>query len=200
MAVTEQELNEALNRAALLMSNEGQRRIDIARKQNVNNFDNDGVFIAPSGMANNLRMQQPTQQPRMNSNSKLPKVIQESMVQHPIDNTMNEYSNGGSVLDAIGYKPTQNIVQEQQYTVPLQPQMQAPTYYQQPMMNIDYNYIKAIVNECIQANLQQIKEELIKENTLKTIRVGGENKIQLIDNKNNLYESKLEFKRNLTKK
>lgn len=196
MAVTEQELNEALNRAASLMSNEGQRRIEIASKQNVNNFDNEGTFIAPSGTANNVRTHQPMQQ-RMGNNSKLPKVIQESMAQHPIDITMNEFSTGGSILDTIGYKPTQNIVQEQQYA---QPQMQTPIYYQQPMMNIDYNYIKAIVNECIQTNLQQIKEELLKENTLKTIRVGGENKIQLIDNKNNLYESKLEFKRNLTKK
>ena len=68
------------------------------------------------------------------------------------------------------------------------------------MLNIDYNYIKHIVNECIKENLQEIKNELLKENTLKTIRLGGENKIQLIDNKNNLYESKLEFKKNLVKK
>ena len=46
----------------------------------------------------------------------------------------------------------------------------------------------------------KIKEEILKESTLKTVRLGGENKIQLIDNKNNLYESKLEFKRNLNKK
>ena len=68
------------------------------------------------------------------------------------------------------------------------------------MLTIDYNYIRSIVNECIQANLKQIKEEILKESTLKVVRLGGENKIQLIDNKNNLYESKLEFKRNLSKK
>jgi hypothetical protein len=67
-------------------------------------------------------------------------------------------------------------------------------------MTVDYNYIRSIVNECIQSNLKQIKEEILKESTLKVVRLGGENKIQLIDNKNNLYESKLEFKKNLNKK
>ena len=53
--------------------------------------------------------------------------------------------------------------------------------------------------QCIQTNLQQIKNEILQESQLKAIRIGGENKIQLIDNKNNLFESKLEFKKNISK-
>ena len=67
-------------------------------------------------------------------------------------------------------------------------------------MSVDYNYIRSIINECIQTNLQQIKNEILQESQLKAIRIGGENKIQLIDNKNNLFESKLEFKKNISKK
>ena len=68
------------------------------------------------------------------------------------------------------------------------------------MMGIDYNYIRSIVNECIRANMQQIKEELLNESSLKMVRLSGGNKIQLVDNKNNLYESQLEFKKNISKK
>ena len=67
-------------------------------------------------------------------------------------------------------------------------------------MMVDYNYIRAIVNECIQANMQKIKEEILNESALKAIRMGDGNKIQLIDNKNNLYESVLSFKKNISKK
>jgi hypothetical protein len=108
---------------------------------------------------------------------------------------MNEFSStggSGSVLDMLGYMPKQQeVIKETQQPI-----------YQQPQYtpSIDYNYIRTIINECIQANLQQIKEEILKESSLKAIKLGAENKIQLIDNKNNLYESKLEFKRSLTKK
>ena len=132
----------------------------------------------------------------------------ESLMKNPI----NESSMLTSSLDNINLDaiiPPKTQVKQPQYqpqqptyiqeTVNYQPQPQVQ-YIPQPMMNIDYNYIRSIVNECIQNSLQQIKEEILKESTLKTVRLGGENKIQLIDNKNNLYESKLEFKRNLNKK
>ena len=81
---------------------------------------------------------------------------------------------------------------EQQTPVqPYQPQYQPQ--YQAPQMMIDYNYLRSIINECIQLNMQKIKEEILSESELKAIRLGSENKIQLIDNKNNLYESKLIF-------
>lgn len=210
MAITETELNEALSRAAALMSPEGQRQIEFAGKQNRNSYDGDGGYMQPSA-SRGLRESRPATtvtRSQQNNTSKLPRAIMESIANNPLDNVMNEYSTGGSVLDSLGYtpKPQRESIQEQYVPEtcsapqPYYQPVQQPQYMAQPMVGIDYNYIRAIVNECVQANIKQIKEEILKESTLKTIRVGGENKIQLIDNKNNLYESKLEFKKNLTKK
>lgn len=211
MAVTEMELNEALSRAASLMSPEGQRQIEYAGRQNRNSYDGDGGYVQPSA-SRGLRESRPTStmnRPQQNNTSKLPRAIMESIASNPLDDVMNEYSTGGSVLDTLGYapKPQRAPIQEQYvpetYSAPAQPYyqpVQQPQYMAQPMAGIDYNYIRAIVNECVQANIQQIKEEILKESALKTIRIGGENKIQLIDNKNNLYESRLEFKKNISKK
>ena len=208
MAVTEMELNEALNRAASLMSPQGQQAINYASKMNAGKFDNDGGYIQPHG-SHGIGKTKPmnyTQPLNSNRSSNLPKVIQESIMRNPLNVYSNEYSSEGSVLDTINYKPAtpprQQVLQEEYMyehpTAPLQPQ---PQYYQQqPTLGVDYNYIRTIVNECIQANMERIKEEILKESSLKTLRLGAENKIQLIDNKNNLYESKLEFKRNISKK
>lgn len=199
MAVTEQELNEALSRAAALMSEEGQRQIEFAGRQNANSYNMDGDFTNKAGARYNrsqsLFTEQQHQKPKVNKQSGLPKAILESINKNPLNNSISEYSIEGSVLDNIDYTP------RQQYREPIQETYQPqPQYITQPQMTIDYNYIRSIVNECIQANLKQIKEEILKESTLKVVRLGGENKIQLIDNKNNLYESKLEFKKNLNKK
>lgn len=212
MAVTEQELNEALSRAAALMSEEGQRQIEFAGRQNANSYNMDGDFTNKSGNRYNrtqsLFTEQQYQKPTVNKQSGLPKAILESINKNPLNNSISEYSIEGSVLDNIDYTPKHSIrtqqIQEQyspeQFTSSQPIYGQPVQYTQQPMLTIDYNYIRSIVNECIQANLQQIKEEILKESTLKVVRLGGENKIQLIDNKNNLYESKLEFKKNLNKK
>jgi hypothetical protein len=213
MAVTEHELNEALNRAAALMSPEGQRQIEFAKRQNHASFDGDGNYTRTSGaqytgQKNIIPQKQMQENINLNRHSGLPKAIIESIAQNPLNDSMSEFSVEGSVLDNIDYTP------RKQYREPIQESYVNETYTssqptygptiqqypQQPMLTIDYNYIRSIVNECIQTNLKQIKEEILKESTLKVVRLGGENKIQLIDNKNNLYESKLEFKKNLTKK
>jgi hypothetical protein len=213
MAVSEMELNEALTRAASLMSPEGQRRIEASSRANKGNFSGEGDYIQPAA-SHGMRGTRPqaAKTPASNSSSKLPRAILESMSNNPIDAPASEYNAGSSILDTLGYTPppapkrqpvNETYMYEQQYTAP-QPQYyppQQPQYVPQPqMMGIDYNYIKAIVNECIQANMQQIKEELLKESALKMVRLSGGNKIQLIDNKNNLYESQLEFKKNISKK
>lgn len=213
MAVSEMELNEALTRAASLMSPEGQRRIEASSRANKGNFSGEGDYIQPAA-SHGMRgtRPQPMGAPTANPSSKLPKAILESMSNNPIDVPASEYNPGTSILDTLGYTPqpapkrqpvNETYMYEQQYTAP-QPQYyppQQPQYAPQPqIMGIDYNYIKAIVNECIKANMQQIKEELLKESALKMVRLSGGNKIQLIDNKNNLYESQLEFKKNISKK
>ena len=210
MPVTEMELNEALSRAAVLMSPEGQRKINAASRNNSGNFNNDGDYIQPSGSHNMRNTVSESRNFKPNAHSGLPKAIQDSIMKTPLDGVMSEYSlSESSVIDDINYQPkTYSKKQEsllyethsapvQQYTT-LQPPVQQ--YIPQPQITLDYNYIRSIVNECIQANLNQIKEEILKESSLRAIRIGGENKIQLIDSKNNLYESKLEYKKNLNKK
>ena len=213
MAVSEMELNEVLNRAAKLMTPEGQAKIENASRANAGNFDSEGGYTKPVG-AHRTYTDLSANKP-MRTDSKLPKAIQESLKSNYIDTNMSEYSAEGSILDSIGYTPVhkQQIQENYMYetyspapqaqpqynTVPQQTYYQ-PAPQQQYVPQVDYNYIRAIVNECIQANMQKIKEELLQESSLKMVRLGGENKIQLIDNKNNLYESKLEFKRNISKK
>jgi phosphoenolpyruvate carboxylase len=187
------DLTESLQRASLLMSKEGQKLINGIASGVKNNIDSEGNYVKPMNTQTNqsmMSMPMPHQN-NMKSNSKLPKAILNSLKNNPINEDASI-----PVLDKLNIEP---ILQQQptyvQETVNYQPQAQYKS-----TMNIDYNYIRSIVNECIQNNLQQIKEELLKESSLKVVRLGGENKIQLIDNKNNLYESKLEFKRNLNKK
>lgn len=194
MAVSEQQLSEVLSRASRLMSPEGQRQIDFARNQNRHNFNADEQFVPPVNSRNLAENKQVSNIPMRNTKSKLPKVIQESLTQNPIIDEVNEFNTESSVLNNI--QLNQQSMLTEQYHTPVQQSYNM----QYTPQSIDYNYIRAIVNECIQNNIQQIKEEILKESTLKTIRVGAENKIQLIDNKNNLYESKLEFKKNISKK
>ena len=203
------DLSETLQRASLLMSREGQNLIEGKASGVKRNMDNQGNYTKPINTKNSMSMMPTSQQNvKPSPNSKLPKEIMESLMKTPINESSMLTSSLDNInLDAIippktqskqpQYQPQQpTYIQE---TVNYQPQPQVQ-YVPQPMMNVDYNYIRSIVNECIQNSLQQIKEEILKESTLKTVRLGGENKIQLIDNKNNLYESKLEFKRNLNKK
>lgn len=195
MPISEQMLKEVFNRASHLMSEEGQRKIEQARKKNSNNYDGEGIYVQPSS-SHDMRMNTPAVN-NMPKNCGLPKAILESMGNNPINTTTSEYSCESSVLDVIAPKVITEQTTDTTYTTYTQPM---PLYTPQPQyINIDYNYIRAIVNECIDTKLKQIKEEILNESSLKTIRVAGENKIQLIDNKNNLYESKLEFKRNIKK-
>ena len=180
------------------MGPEGDAKINEAAKRNAGNFkaDDSGdlTFTQPSASKGMGTMRQGN---TMNSAAanKLPKAIRESMMSNPIEAPS---MGGGSVLDSIGYtQPQQQVVNEQQYAPAPQ-----PTYYQQPQyapMPIDYNYIRSIVNECVQANMQKIKEDILNESNLKLVKLNNGNKIQLVDNKNNLYESTLTFKKNLNK-
>lgn len=194
MPISQNELNEALNRAAYLMSEQGQNQIKKNAQSIKNNFDINGDYQKQyvNHQSPNIIQEKQT---HINHTSKLPKVIQESLTKNPIN-----FQGETSVIDNLSINTqNKNMVMEQQTPVqPYQPQYQPQ--YQAPQMMIDYNYLRSIINECIQLNMQKIKEEILSESELKAIRLGSENKIQLIDNKNNLYESKLIFKKNITKK
>lgn len=196
--ITEQDLGAVLNRARGLMGPEGEAKINEATKRNSKNFtaDSNGdiTFTQPTASKGMSTMRQ-NNEVNNSATSKLPKAIMESLMNNPIEPSSNV---GGSVLDAITYaQPQRQVVTEAQYV----PQQQ-PVYTQVPQyapLAIDYNYIRSIVNECVQANMQKIKEEILNESSLKLVKLSNGNKIQLVDNKNNLYESTLTFKKNLNK-
>ena len=208
--ISEQELNEALNRARGLMNSEGDAKINQAAKRNSSNFkmneSGEFTFTQPHNSKGMGAMKQTTRTGTPSAN--LPKAIRESMMNNPIDSSgmMLESNNNVSVLDSLNMSQPQRqtvnetMVYEQQYSAPQQPVYYQPQYVPQSApMTIDYNYIRAIVNECVQANLEKIKEEILSESNLKLVRLNNGNKIQLVDNKNNLYESTLTFKKNLNK-
>lgn len=185
------------------MGPEGDAKISQAVQRNSGNFkiNEEGVsFTQPSASKGMGGMRQ-TQTVNSAAAANLPKAIRESMMKNPID--VSSTQSVGSVLDNLDFgqqQPQRQAVYEQQYTAPQPTYYQTPQYVPQPApMTVDYNYIKAIVNECIQANIQQIKEEILNESSLKLVRLNNGNKIQLVDNKNNLYESTLTFKKNLNK-
>lgn len=194
MAFTENELSSILQRAGNLMTKEGQQKINQMSKLNANNYDSDGVYVNSQKhyTTNESVAKQKVSIPQ---SSKLPTAIVESLRNNPID------VDNMPVLDNLSIPTQKQMVTEQE--IPQQQVYQQPVYQPQYMpmaQTIDYNYIRSIVNECVQANLKQIKEELLKESSLKVIRLNSDNKIQLIDNKNNLFESILEYKKNISKK
>lgn len=203
--MTEQKLRNILDKARPLMGTEGDRLVESYTSKS-------GGSGAPQRRSSRASREMamasaPVQVP---ANCKLPKSIVESMTRNPITNDVSGYSTGGgSILDAIGYtpEPRQTTMVQETVSAPTYnaPAYQAPAYQAPvPQMTVDYNYIRSIINECIQANLAQIKEqvkqELLKESELRAIRLADGNKIQLIDNKSNLYESTLAFKKNIGKK
>lgn len=60
---------------------------------------------------------------------------------------------------------------------------------------IDYTIIKALIDESISRNLENIKSSIITENSLRAFKIGSGNKIQLLDQKGNLYEAELKLKK-----
>ena len=151
MAISEMEMSDVLKRAAALMSPEGEQQIEYARKMNRNSFNEEGGYSQPSGSNNMSKSARVTTTPTPNRHSKLPKAIQESIMSNPLNDTANEYSMQGSVLDNINYSAQkENSPMQETYKYnysitnePAQIYQQNPQQVQyMPQMQIDYNYIR----------------------------------------------------------
>jgi hypothetical protein len=112
------------------------------------------------------------------TNSRMQEFIKQSMLEHHIDTSS---LGNTSVLDTLNIKPQRRNVQKR--TV-----MSEQTNAAQNS-TIDYNIIKAIVNECL--NEYFSKQPLNESATLKTIGLSNGN-ISIVDNKGNVYKAKLE--------
>lgn len=203
------DLNSILSAAQFLMSEEGQKRIDFAATHNT--FDED------LGLSTNIPSQYRGAGKLLNENKNASNTMSEEKaasmgIPMSVFREMEkDYGEGGilsgtpsimtessgSVLDGIKLTPSprrQEPVTEQRYNPTPQPQIPQGT------AGVDYTIIKAIVEECIKRNIEEIKKSILQESTLRRVKLANGNKIQLVDNKGNLYESTLEYKKNILKK
>ena len=203
------DLNSILKSAQFLMTEEGQRQIDFAAKNN--NFD-EGMDLSthvPSQYQGAGRVLKETKTQKFDKSKAdilgLPASVVAAMEA--------DYAEGGAlsnlnskILSEGGSGSVLDTFVPQQPSAPKQPvneiRYEQPRYNPQPTNNngIDYTIIKAIVEECIKRNMEEIKQNILSESTLKTVKLANGNKIQLVDNKGNLYESTLTFKKNIAKK
>ena len=203
------DLNSILKSAQFLMSEEGQKQIDFAAKSNTFGDDLDLSTNVPSQyrgagkLLNENKNTSNTMSEEKAASLGIPMSVFREMekdygeggILSGTPSIMTESS--GSVLDGFKLTPSprrQEPVVEQRYTSTPQPQIPTGT------AGVDYTIIKAIVEECIKRNIEEIKTSILQESSLKRVRLGEGNKIQLVDNKGNLYESTLEYKKNILKK
>ena len=131
-----------------------------------------------------------TQMASAGINTKLPKNILESMINNPINVTPP------SVLDAVD---TEEL--ERSTPAPIQRRRlneAAPVQQAMPMMQpagIDSNYLKFLVKEAVKECMDEMKAEVLNESTLRGLKIGGGNKIMLIDQKGNLFEAQMTLKK-----
>lgn len=203
------DLNSILKSAQFLMSEEGQKQIDYAAKSNTFGDDLDLSTNVPSQyrgagkLLNENKNTSNTMSEEKAASLGIPMSVFREMekdygeggILSGTPSFMTESS--GSVLDGVKLSPSprrQEPIVEQRYTPTPQPQILTGT------AGVDYTIIKAIVEECIKRNIEEIKASILQESSLKRVRLGEGNKIQLVDNKGNLYESTLEYKKNILKK
>lgn len=132
----------------------------------------------------------------------LPLEVMQSFKEKRIDTALlNPMDSGGSVLDelqALTKKPNQEKLQE------------TKQYKQQPINTtiqptVDYSIIKMIVEDCMKKSLSSIKKTInesrnieLESNNLQALKIGE--KFSFITENGDLYEAKLEFKKNIKKK
>lgn len=203
------DLNNILKSAQFLMSEEGQKQINFAAKNNTfgdeldlstnvpSQYRGAGKLLNESKNASNKMSEEKAASLGipMSVFREMEKDYGEGGILSGTPSIMTESS--GSVLDGVNLTSSprrQEPVVEQRYTPTPQPQIPTGT------PGVDYTIIKAIVEECIKRNIEEIKASILQESSLKRVRLGEGNKIQLVDNKGNLYESTLEYKKNILKK
>lgn len=213
MALTQEQLaNIISHNAATLCNSKGDRKInehknsnggltDINPNEYSDEWDNFSLS-EPSTPTRNIAQTPANPSKQAIINSKLPSAIKESLMEKQIDVSGLGVNASTSFLDKLAEQRQPNFqsdVVEQTTTAPMyQPQIQnyppQPTYVPQPQ--IDYNYLKHIVSECI---AEYFKQHPLNENALPTLKKIGlsEGKIKLIDNSGNVYSADLEFKGNI---
>ena len=140
-------------------------------------------------------------------------AIKEELVKHPIDTTalntqMVESAGGGN--PANNDRLSQMIARAKQVDMkaneldgkgaPRKQQISESKNYA-AVGGVDYDLIKTIINECLDAKLNEMAQKglLTEGGTLKGIGL-SEGKIKLVDNQGRVFSAKLEYKGNAKEK
>lgn len=133
--------------------------------------------------------------------SKLPDAVKKSLMENRIPQEEFEPNHLDSVTEMLLKRKQQQRQQQlTEQNLTMTPNNYGSYVPVQPVANqvqIDYNYIKHIVSECIKEYFD--KQPLNEGATLKQIGL-SEGKIKLVDNRGNVYSAMLEYKGNLEDK
>lgn len=183
-------LANSLNRARNLINDSNFNRVvELNSKNRKINFD-DTPYIMDNNVDNISTNERKNNISLSEDNfkaSKLPKEILNEIQKNPLI-----IDNSASIIDEliepveIKKVPITNNIRENNTS------------------GIDYTIIKAIVDESVKRNLNEIFNNMLSEsknnNYIQLLRIGKGNKIQVLDSKGNLYESILSLKKNINKK
>lgn len=177
MAVDANIMANALTRARALMTTEGQSKIQSHHGKAMSESYGYGDYNMDI-----LTQAQPQPQYQLNENnggiqSKLPKAIMESMMTTQIDTSCLAPSDD-----------LNNLIKKVQQNIPQQQVINEEKIVPHSSSGIDYNYIRTIIEECIDRKFKELNE-----NTLKGVKL-KEGKIMLVDNSGNVFHADLEYK------
>jgi hypothetical protein len=99
-------------------------------------------------------------------------------------------------------KPQQRSLNDLNINLPKQQPQQVVReniYVPNNTPSIDYSLIKTIVNECISSQMENIKQTLLNESTVKAFTIKDGNKVQFLSKNGDLYEGELKLKKRKTK-
>lgn len=180
MAVSAESMANALTRARYLISQEGENKIkEIKSQEGYDPSYKDYLTESSYGDYDYQQiaaMQQQQQNIPSASSCKLPKAILDSMLTEEID------------VSKLNPNSLDNVLKQVEKNIPVKQQITEERITPSNTSGIDYNYIKAIIEEVIDKKLNTINE-----NTLKGIKL-KEGKIALVDNSGNVFHATLEYK------
>ena len=149
--------------------------------------NNDGITLLEDVMGASGMNEMPT-------NTKLPKEILESFSKTP---PMSGEGTDNTTLGILSKGLEKNVIKET-VSRPVQQEQYQPTQGG----SIDYSLIKAIIDESVRRNLEEMKGSMLNESAsspkgpeLRGMTIKDGNKIQFLDAKGNLYEGILKLKK-----
>lgn len=200
-------------RALIQMDTSGKLNELAVKNRNKIDMSEDGPTMTPVMESRQPMTQQSYQQPQQPigmSNSKLPMEIINSFKNNHIDTSPLGLSTQASVLDRIDFNTQGGLFHESKIptTAPIVEQAvpkQVVTEQNQMIGGVDYSMIKMIVDECMRKYTSALKKTILTENknsdsngTLKAMKIGD--KFTFVTDNGDLYEAKLTFIKNISKK